>query len=105
MEAIDLTCDYIRNEAIVPLGALEFACIWFLPTLDENGLIFFPVEITYAGTAAFPSNVVNVTTEILDVSVQTAMTAPMVGNLTEMFATELPLENPFRETNEIYAVV
>lgn len=105
MEAIDLTCEYIRNEGIVPLGALEFACIWFLPMFDENGLIFFPLNITYAGTAAFPSNVANITTEILDASIISVMTPPMVGNLTEMFGTELPSENPFSQTEEIYAVL
>lgn len=105
MEAIDLTCDYIRNEAIIPLGALEFACIWFLPPLDENGLTFFPLEITYAGTAAFPSDTVNVTTEILDASIITVLSPPMVGNLTEIFNMELPSDNPFSQTEEIYAVV
>ena len=108
MEAIDLTCDYLQNEAIVPLGALQFACIWFLPRFDEDGMTFFPLEITYAGTAAFPSeaiNTTNISTEVLDASIISAMTPPMVGNLTEMFMTELPSENPFSRTEEIYAVV
>lgn len=102
---IDLTCDYLRNAAIIPLGALEFACIWFLPEFDENGLAFFPLDITYTGTAAFPTNGTNVTTEILDVSVITALTPPMVGNLTEILNMELPLDNPFSQTEKILAVV
>lgn len=102
---IDLTCDYIRNAAIIPLGALEFACIWFLPEFDENGLAFFPLDITYTGTAAFPTNETNITTEILDVSMITALTPPMVRNLTEILSMELPTDNPFSQTEEILAVV
>ena len=105
MAAIELTCDYMRNEAIVPLGALEFACIWFLPDFNENDLTGFPVEITYAGTAAFPSDMTNITTEVLDASLISALTPPTVENLTEMINTDLPSENPFSQTVEIYAVV
>ena len=105
MAAIDLTCEYLRDEAIIPLGALEFACIWFLPEFDENELAMFPLDITFAGTAAFTSNAVNVTSELLDSAVIAALTVPLVGNLTELFKTELPSENPFSQTEDIYAVV
>lgn len=105
MAAIDLTCDFLRNEAILPLGALEFACIWFLPAFDDNELTGFPVDITYAGSAAFPSDVTNISTAVLDASMISALTPPTVGNLTEMMITDLPPENPFSQTEAIYAVV
>jgi hypothetical protein len=100
--AIDLTCEYVRIEAIDPLGALQFACLWFLPT---NASFTFPVDITYSINAAFSSDVTNITTEVLDASIVSALTVPRVKKLIESFNTQLPSDNTFVQTEMVSAVV
>jgi hypothetical protein len=98
LAAVNLTCDYIQTQAIDPLGALEFACLWFLT--DDSSL--FPIQLVYTGTAPFYTNT-TITASDLDDAIVNAFSAPQVDSLTESLMTELNMTNPFSLTTSISA--
>ena len=100
--AANLTCDFIQAEAIDPLGALEFACLWFLTDQSGDDLSMFPLYLVYSGTVAFETNT-TVTAIDLDEAIINAFSIPEVNNLTVSLMTALNMTNPFSLTTSVTA--
>jgi hypothetical protein len=101
LAAVNLTCAYIQTQAIDPLGALEFACLWFL-TDDNDDSSMFPIQIVYSGTAPFYTNT-TVTAADMDDAIVNAFDPPQVDSLISSLTTDLNMTNPFSWTTSISA--
>ena len=106
LAVVDLTCEFIVKTAVLPLGAVDFACVWFPYTQNNSSVVEVndtnpPIQLIYDVTAAFlSSSNTFVTTEQLNAAIIQAFDDP-----TELVTAldVLPAENPFSVTTALTA--